>query len=56
MPNKVFGDIVSAHFGHPEYILLTSNVITELTIEGKDENNILIGNHSLPINAVFKNL
>ena len=54
VPNKVFGDIVSACFDHPEYKLLTSNAITKLTLEVKDKNNILIDNHSLPINAVLK--
>ena len=44
---------VLAHFEHPEYKLLTSNAITELTLDVRDENNILIDNHSLPINAVL---
>ena len=54
VPNKVFGDIVSANFEHQDYKVLTSNAITELTLEVKDENNILIDNHSLPINAVLE--
>ena len=54
VPNKVFDDIVLAHFEHPEYKLLTSNAITELKLEVKNENNILIDNHSLPINAVLE--
>ena len=54
LPNKVFGDIVLAHFEHPEYKLLTSNTITELTLEVEDENNISIDNHSLPLNAVLE--
>ena len=54
VPNKVFGDIVSAHFEHPDYKVLTSNAVTELTLEVKDENNIFIDNHSLTINAVLE--
>ena len=54
MPNKVCGDIVSAHFEHPEYKLLTSIATTVLKLEVKNENNILIDNHSLPINAVLE--
>ena len=37
VPNKVFGDIVSACFERLEYSLLTSDAITELTLEVKDE-------------------
>ena len=54
VPNKVFGDIVSVHFEHPEYKLLTSDAVTEFTLEVKDKTNILIDNHSLPINAVLE--
>ena len=53
VPNKVFGDIVLVRFEHPEYKLLTNDAITELTLEVKDENNILIDNHGLPTNVVL---
>ena len=54
VPNKIFDGIVSVLFEHPECKLLTSDAKTELTLELKDENNILIDNHSLPINAVLE--
>ena len=40
--NKVFGDIVSVHFEHTEYKLLTRDAITEFTLKVKEKNNILI--------------
>ena len=52
VPNKVFGDIVSVHFEHPEYKLLTKYAITELILE--DDNTTFIDNHGLPINAVLE--
>ena len=54
VPNKVFGDIVLVRFEHPVYELLTSDAITELTLEVRDGNNILIDNHRLPISAVLE--
>lgn len=52
--NRVFGDIVTMRFEHPEYKCLTNNALTELTLEVRDEFNNRIDNHGLPMTAVLE--
>ena len=51
--NKEFGDITTVRFENPEYKCLINDVITELKLEIRDENNKKIINH-LPINCVLE--
>ncbi|CAG2207977.1 unnamed protein product [Mytilus edulis] len=51
--NKEFGEVITARFEHPEYKCLVNDVITELKLEIRDENNNKIINH-LPINCVLE--
>ena len=51
--NKEFGEIITVRFERPEYKCLVNDVITELKLEIRDENNNKIINH-LPINCVLE--
>lgn len=52
--NKIFGDIISVRFEHPEFKRLSNGTITELKITARDENGVNINNHGLPMSAVLE--